>query len=101
MKKYDNIVIAADYITDLCIQEYESIYTGISEESRRNYPKSIRSSECMQILGDIVSEKEVLERRDTSRYALLQSTSDPSTLSDSDKLSLFCTHTQDGIFDCP
>ena len=45
MRKYDNIVIGANYVEDLCQQAYGGIWTQLGN-FQVNYPKNIASNQC-------------------------------------------------------
>lgn len=55
----------------------------------------------MTILKNIVSDYEKTYGLNRIGYGVLQSSSNINNLSDDEKLSLFCTNTKDGVFDCP
>lgn len=102
LAKDPNVVIAANYVSDMCILQYSSIYTRIPEGPvRQKYPKQISSSECMYLLKDIIVDYEAQEKTDLIKYAILKNQTDISSLSDDQQISLFCTNTTDGVYDCP
>lgn len=103
--KHQNITLATQYHRDFCTIAYVALYNGISNTlgNREKYSKYVTPESCPSELQRIYSEnKDTLSDtvRSLQKWSILESTIEPETLSDIDKLELYCPPS-DGVYICP
>ena len=97
MRKYDNIVIGANYVEDLCQQAYGGIWTQLGN-FQVNYPKNIASNQCDTKYQELYLKYQELYPEAKKIIPIDLTT---GTLSNSEKLARYCTANSTGIIDCP
>lgn len=97
MRKYNNIVIGANYIEDLCQQAYGEIWPQLGN-SQKNYPKNVISSQCDAKYQEIYLKYQEIN---TEARKIIPVDLTSGTLSNSEKIARYCTTNSTGIIDCP
>jgi class 3 adenylate cyclase/CHASE2 domain-containing sensor protein len=96
MEKYDNIVIGANYIEDLCQQAYGEVWIQLGK-LQQDYPRSVTSMQCDSKFQEIYLKFQEMHS-DTKKIIPVDLTT--GALSATEKLARYCTRNSIGIIDC-
>lgn len=107
MAKYDNIIIGANYIEDLCQQAYGAIWLSATKATQEKYPKNINPKQCESKYREIslayAEEKKSNGEGEeqTEIQKIEKSQQSTGALTNSERLARYCDTNSKGIIDCP